>query len=95
LPTIPGASGVQPPRPLSFDVSKPHVIEVRHGGLYPPGKWGNRVQITLDGVSALNVADHTYDAAPETVTPLENRIGGSSTAATFTGKVVSIERLRD
>jgi len=94
---------------VSIDLSHEHVVEVRHGGLYPAeshalvsgtrtpaaDRMKNHLQILLDGAVVMDIGEHFYDAAPETVTPAENRIGGSSTAAVFSGKVISAERLRN
>lgn len=87
-----------------LDLSQEHVIEVDHGGLYPKADdvpaaerpalsaKKNHLRIVLDGVTVLDGASHTFDVPPDTITACENRIGGSSTAATFSGTLLSAER---
>ena len=91
---------------IIVDLEKEHVIEIDHGGLYPepdraPAELAaaaramqDRVRITLDGVVVMDVPQQTYRAPPETVTAGENRLGGSSTAARFSGVLISAERSR-
>jgi hypothetical protein len=94
-------------QPVSIDMSGEHVIEIRHGGLYPPtvprstegagpspgAAMKNHVRIVMDGSVVMDVDEHTFDSAPEMVTAAENRIGGSTTAAVFSGRLVSAKRL--
>jgi hypothetical protein len=92
-------------RVCSVDVSREHVVEIDHGGLYPDQAlaspalsraakpMSNRLRITLDGEVVMDVADHVYPADPGTVRVGENRLGGSSTAPTYSGTIVSAERL--
>ncbi|HEX2101217.1 MAG TPA: hypothetical protein VHF69_11160 [Candidatus Synoicihabitans sp.] len=92
---------------LSIDVQQEHVIEIAHGGLYWPREspeWAkltperrddlkNNLRIWLNGELVAEFRDLVHDAAPESVTPLENRIGGSSTAPRFSGTALSAERI--
>lgn len=92
---------------LPIDVQQEHVIEISHGGLHPPREapeWANipparrdelknHLRIWLNGELVAEFRDVMYDAAPESVTPLENRIGGSSTAPRFSGTIISAERV--
>ena len=75
-------------RVCSVDVSREHVVEIDHGGLYPDQALvpctvqgskadpSNRLRITLDGEVVMDVADHVYPADPGTVRVGENRLGG-------------------
>ena len=89
---------------ISVDLNRDHVVEIDHGGLYPSRKdrpsgvapvMDGRLRITLDGIVVLESADKTYAAPAESVTPGENRLGGSSTAARFSGEIISAERLSE
>ena len=92
----------------TVDFSKDHLIEIDHGGLYPDPdastttpQWAeqsrrmrNRVRILLDGMVVLDAGDQVHRAAPETVTVGENLLGGSSTAARFSGDLISTEKIK-
>jgi hypothetical protein len=92
----------------TVDFSKDHLIEIDHGGLYPDPdastttpQWAeqsrrmrNRVRILLDGMVVLDAGDQVHRAAPETVTVGENLLGGSSTAARFSGDMISTEKIK-
>jgi hypothetical protein len=95
---------------VSIDPGRAHAIVIRYGGLYPaetppaapgqpvtarPGSMKNRLLVQLDGITVMDLAEHTYDAPPDTVTPAENRIGGSTTTSAFSGHVISAGRLSD
>ena len=93
---------------VSVDVSRPHQIDVSYGGLFPVAASLNsetnaststqmkgRLRISLDGIIVMETNEHTYDASPDTVTPGENRIGGSTTAPVFSGHILSAQRVGD
>jgi hypothetical protein len=93
----------------TVDPDQEHLVEIDHGGLYPdpelsttPRQWAevsrkmfNRVRITLDGLVVLDVADQVHRSAPETVTIGENLLGGSSTAARFSGTLIAAEKIKN
>jgi hypothetical protein len=93
---------------FALDLAKEHLVEIDHGGLYPDIKVSsttgllgeaarrmqNRVRILLDGLVVMDVADQVHRASPETVTAGENRLGGSSTAARFSGTLISAEKIK-
>ena len=85
---------------IAVDLEREHVVEIDHGGLYPAGADAsvaaerglhNRLRVTLDGVIVLDAGDRTFAAPADTITVGENRLGGSSTAAQFSGELLSAE----
>jgi hypothetical protein len=94
-----GMGGTASPT-IAIDPLRRHVIEIAYGGLDSSGEsdspagsgsdpMADRLLILLDGVPVMDRPEHTYAASPETETPAENRIGGSTTASGFSGQVVS------
>ncbi len=91
--------------PIAEDLTQPHRVVVSYDGLRQPKAAGEspegarpsapRLVITVDGQVVMDVGDGSYPAAPDTVTVGENRIGGSSTAATFSGTILSTHRQRE
>jgi len=92
----------------TVDLAQEHIVEIDHGGLYPDPdsnittpQWAeaargmrNRVRILLNGLVVMDVGDQVHRAAPETVTVGENLLGGSSTAARFSGTLISAEKIK-
>ncbi len=91
---------------FAVDLVQEHLVEIDHGGLYPAPSQApvalaeaaramqDRLRVTLDGVVVLDVTERTHRAPAETVTAGENRLGGSTTAARFSGRLISAERSR-
>jgi hypothetical protein len=76
-----------------------HRIELSLGSLYPDGPWTagvppdelvrarGRVRVRLDGVTALDVLEASWPAAPGTIAIGANGIGASPVDPAFTGKI--------
>lgn len=84
---------------VAVDLDREHVVEIDHGGLYPAVAGAapvmrDRLRITLDGVAVLEAGDKTFASPAESVTAGENRLGGSSAAARFSGELISAQRIQ-
>ncbi len=95
-----GRGGVlSEPVPIDYGVN--HELEISLGSLYPPendARWGkipvaeqrgprSRVSVRVDGREVLAASLAAYPATPGQITVGENRIGGSTCDAQFTGRI--------
>jgi hypothetical protein len=94
--------------PIAVDYHAPHEIWISASSLYPQKPddpaWqgipiGDRERlrthtlVALDGTTVINAAQPTYPSAPAHVDFGENRIGGSTADASFSGLVHSVDRV--
>jgi hypothetical protein len=94
--------------PIEVDYRVPHEIWISMAPLYPdlpgdaawqgahPGELGrlrSRVAVALDGRTVVSLTAATYPCAPGQVTFFENRIGGSTADARFTGIAHFLKRI--
>jgi hypothetical protein len=93
--------------PMAVDLSVPHVLRVDLGSLYPPRRhpmfdaWSDaqvsvlrrRLEVTLDGKTALKASVDVYPSEPDGVRVGENPIASDVSAPRFTGKILEQRRL--
>jgi hypothetical protein len=93
--------------PIAIDYAVPHEVWIRLGPLYPAAQdaagWGSlapslraalkgTVSVILDGKTVVSSRADPFPASPSEVTVGENRIGGSTCDAAFTGTIEFSER---
>ncbi len=88
--------------PVAIDYGANHELEISLGSLYPPegdARWEKipaagqresrgRVSVRVDGREVLAASLAAYPATPGEVAVGENRIGGSTCDAQFTGRIL-------
>ena len=94
--------------PIAIDYDALHVLDVSFGSLYPPidddAAWGgageaerqaktSRVQVVLNGRPVLDEPATFYPGPVGEIAVGRNAIGLSSGEPTFSGEIVSVERL--
>jgi|GEM_PF-902860 hypothetical protein len=94
--------------PIAVDYQAPHEIWISTGALYPAkagdptwdgippaeqSRLRTQVRVFLDGKAVISSATTTYPTGPGQVTFFENRIGGSTADANFTGIVHFLQRM--
>jgi hypothetical protein len=92
--------------PVALDYGRPHVIEIDIRGLYPGSRWLNRPSpapdgkagvapftLRLDGRVILQQEAPFYATDPGKIWLGRNPTGGSVTKGSFSGKIISSERL--
>ncbi|MFY9924681.1 MAG: hypothetical protein WAK51_09400, partial [Opitutaceae bacterium] len=94
--------------PIAVDYQAPHEIWISTGALYPSkagdpawdgiplaeqSRLRTQVRVFLDGKAVISSATTTYPTGRGQVTFFENRIGGSTADAKFTGIVHFLQRM--
>jgi hypothetical protein len=94
--------------PIAVDYHAPHEIWISASSLYPQNpddpawqavpfadreRLRTHTLVALDGTTVINAAQQTYPATSAHVDFAENRIGGSTADATFSGLVHSVDRV--
>jgi hypothetical protein len=102
-----GGSGATS-EPIAVDYGLPHELWVRTGALYPAegvdSLWAglapeaqkilkSQVQVVLDGENVLSAGITAHPSLMDDVTVAQNRIGGSTADAVFSGSIDFEERL--
>jgi hypothetical protein len=93
--------------PVAYDPSREHEIEISLGSLFPPesdilfvgrpatqiNAAKRRLLVKLDGVTVLDAPGECYESLPSQVTVGANNIKGTSAGPTFSGQILSTERI--
>jgi hypothetical protein len=90
-----GIGGVVSP-PIEIAYGETHALTVTLGSLYPAGsalQAARQVRVTLDGRTVLSGAHDSYPSSSAEIEIGKNQIGGSTCGPSFSGRIVSLQRL--